>query len=126
MKLTITKLKAAWPSGAKVGDVVELPEVPAWAVGKCEPAPDDAEVTAVFPKVEEISGGGLPSVEAVEIRIEQANRAAAEALQLADEARTALADAETALTASKAEGDELRKKLADAEAALTAAQSKKK
>lgn len=46
MKLTITHLKAPWPAGAKVGDVVELPDVPAWALGKCLPAADDAEVTA--------------------------------------------------------------------------------
>lgn len=47
MKARITQLKAPWPEGAKVGDVVELDAaaVPAWAVGKCEPAPADAEVT---------------------------------------------------------------------------------
>lgn len=45
MKLRITKLKAPWPVGAKVGDVIDLPAVPAWAAGKCEPAPDDAAVT---------------------------------------------------------------------------------
>lgn len=48
MKVTITHLKAPWPAGAKPGDVVELDaaEVPGWAVGKCTPAADDAEVTA--------------------------------------------------------------------------------
>lgn len=45
MKLRITHLKAPWPAGAVVGDVLDLPAVPAWAVGKCEPAPDDAEIT---------------------------------------------------------------------------------
>jgi len=45
MKLTITHLKAPWPAGAKVGDVIELPAVPVWAVGKCKPAADDDEVT---------------------------------------------------------------------------------
>ena len=45
MKLTITHLKAPWPAGAVVGDVIELASVPAWAVGKCAPADDGATVT---------------------------------------------------------------------------------
>lgn len=38
MRLKITQLKAPWPSGAKVGDIIELPAIPLWAVGKCEDA----------------------------------------------------------------------------------------
>lgn len=45
MKLTITHLKAPWPTGAVVGSVIELASVPSWAVGKCVPAADDAAVT---------------------------------------------------------------------------------
>lgn len=45
MKLTITHLKAPWPAGAVVGDVIELASVPDWAVGKCAPADDSATVT---------------------------------------------------------------------------------
>ena len=45
MKLTITHLKAPWPTGAVVGDVIELASVPAWAVGKCAPADNSATVT---------------------------------------------------------------------------------
>lgn len=45
MKLTITHLKAPWPTGAVVGDVIELASVPDWAVGKCAPADDGAAVT---------------------------------------------------------------------------------
>lgn len=46
MKVQITHLKAPWPTGAGVGDVIELqtPEMPAWALGKCIPAADDAAV----------------------------------------------------------------------------------
>jgi hypothetical protein len=46
MKVQITHLKAPWPEGAGVGDVVELqaPELPAWALGKCTPAAADAPV----------------------------------------------------------------------------------
>lgn len=47
MKVQITHLKAPWPAGAGVGDVVELQaaEVPAWALGKCIPAAADATVS---------------------------------------------------------------------------------
>ena len=51
MLVVITHLKAPWPSGAKVGDVLDLPAVPAWAVGKCEPAPEGAKATSA-PKAE--------------------------------------------------------------------------
>lgn len=46
MKVIITHLKAPWPEGAALGDIVELdaPLMPAWAVGKCVEAPADAEV----------------------------------------------------------------------------------
>jgi len=52
MKVTITHLKAPWPVGAGVGDVVELEaaDIPEWAVGKCKRADDDAEVTAAAPR----------------------------------------------------------------------------
>ena len=33
---TIKHLKAPWPAGAVVGDVIEFEQVPAWALGKCE------------------------------------------------------------------------------------------
>ena len=46
MKVKVTALKAPWPDGVKVGDVVSFDALPAWAVGKCVQAPDDAEVTA--------------------------------------------------------------------------------
>lgn len=49
MKARITQLKAPWPSGAVVGQVVhfEAGTVPAWAVGKCEPAGEDAQADHV-------------------------------------------------------------------------------
>lgn len=45
MKARITQMKAPWPSGAVVGHVVlfETGEVPAWAIGKCQPVDEDAE-----------------------------------------------------------------------------------
>lgn len=48
MKARITHLKAPWPLGAKVGDVVEFETVPAWSVGKFEKVGDDEAVTLEF------------------------------------------------------------------------------
>ena len=47
MRLKITHLKAPWPFGAVVGDVLDLPEMPAWAAGKCVRVVDDVELTIV-------------------------------------------------------------------------------
>lgn len=45
MRLQITHLKAPWPPGAVVGDVLDLPAVPAWALGKCVHVGDDVALT---------------------------------------------------------------------------------
>lgn len=54
MKVEVTHLKAAWPEGTRVGDVVDVQgdAIPAWAVGKCKPAeaqPVKAEAPAAAP-----------------------------------------------------------------------------
>ena len=49
MKVTVTHLKAPWPAGTVPGHVVDFPgldAIPAWAVGKCVPAADDAVAPA--------------------------------------------------------------------------------
>lgn len=55
MKVVITHLKAPWPAGAAVGDIIELVgfhgELPGWAEGKCTPAADDAEASQVLERV---------------------------------------------------------------------------
>lgn len=53
MLLTITHLKAPWPQGAVVGDVIELPSVPVWALGKCTAAPAGAVVTIAQPAADQ-------------------------------------------------------------------------
>ena len=60
MKVTITTLKAPWPKGAKVGDVVvfEGDTAPAWAVGKFAVASDDVEADHTY-KPEAPKGGVL-------------------------------------------------------------------
>ena len=78
MKLTITHLKAPWPQGAVVGSVIELASVPAWAVGKCVPAADDAAVTVGGTLINE---GTMPAAVASEPSIEDL-RAQAAALGL--------------------------------------------
>lgn len=47
MRLQITHLKAPWPAGAVVGDVLDLPGIPAWAAGKCVQVGDDVALTIV-------------------------------------------------------------------------------
>lgn len=62
MKVTIQTLKAPWPTGAKVGDVVafEGDTAPAWAVGKFTPAPDNAKADFHYePRVAVGDGSGL-------------------------------------------------------------------
>lgn len=54
MKVEVTSLKAAWPPGAKLGDVVDIEgdAIPAWLLGKCKPAeakPAKAEAAPVAP-----------------------------------------------------------------------------
>lgn len=60
MKARITHLNAPWPSGATVGAVVlfALGEVPAWAVGKCQPAGDDEAPSHVVPAGEQPASSG--------------------------------------------------------------------
>lgn len=53
MLLTITHLKAPWPVGAVVGDVIDLPSVPPWALGKCAAAPQGDVVTIAQPAAEQ-------------------------------------------------------------------------
>ena len=71
MKARITHLKAPWPSGAKVGDVVEVERISPAFVGKCSPASDDEPVTASFAEpefvVQEVAEGeGATSEEVAE------------------------------------------------------------
>lgn len=77
MKVTIQTLKAPWPSGAKVGDVVafEGDTAPAWAVGKFAHAPDNAKVDFHYePKVITGDGSGraLPAIDAGELQEREA------------------------------------------------------
>ena len=80
MLYEIKFLKAPWPEGAKVGDVVDMPYLPVWAVGKCNIALDGAAATIEFPEPvaadgvnRPLEGNGtgqaLPTVEAINAEI---------------------------------------------------------
>ena len=64
MRLQITHMKAPWPAGACVGDVLELPVVPAWAMGKCVQVGDGVTVTIGVKLADDGDGAGdaLPSL----------------------------------------------------------------
>lgn len=51
MKYIITHLKAPFPEGSQVGDVVDFHEVPAWALGKVVPAPDEIQAAGIVANI---------------------------------------------------------------------------
>lgn len=57
MKYQITHLKAPWPEGSAVGDVIDLDELPAWALGKATPATQGAKATVSFKKADPAQPG---------------------------------------------------------------------
>ena len=78
MRVQITHLKAPWPQGAVVGDVLELSEIPVWAVGKCEQVGDEMELTIVV-------GDDAEAKAEKRAAAEQASEAKAEAIAKATE-----------------------------------------
>lgn len=124
MKVTIQTLKAPWPSGAKVGDVVafEGDTAPAWAVGKFTPAPDNAKADFHYePKavIGDGSGQALPAIRADELQEREAairkafSEVEAERDQALKERDSAQADLAAALDREAA----LQQQLAAAQAA---------
>lgn len=146
MKVTITTLKAPWPEGAKVGDVVSFrgEHAPAWAIGKFTPAADDAEVDHKYkpPVIVSDLGAVEPAaqhaaeaqafidgmrtkhgeeVAALRQQIEDGGRTLQEALDANQVVGGELATAKADADAQRAQMSELQAKLADAEKALAAA-----
>ena len=119
MNVKITHLKAPWPEGAKVGDVVAFEgAVPAWAVGKCAEVGGDAKPDHVYEPPALVAGAGtgraLPSIEAVNAEVEDLRAQLSVANEAAEVARQAI-DAE------RQRADDLAEKLQAAEAARDAA-----
>lgn len=153
MALYIIKhLKAPWPKGAKVGDIIEFDVLPGWAAGKCDLGGSQPTVFAD----QEVSGDGTGAAlapadpEAAKIAAalaaadEQARRelnarvlaaeqqlAAAKADLEASLSREAtlqghLTDAQKLNEAAAGELEKVREQVADLQAQLTAAKSETK
>ena len=87
MNVRIAHLKAPWPDGAVIGDVIALDPLPAWAVGKC--VATDEEVTLAV---------DLPAHDDEAEAQAQADAAVADAEGQADEERAAIEAAQPATT----------------------------
>ena len=75
MKVKVTHLKAPWPAGAGVGDVVEFAgALPEWAAGKCCVTDDEPTVVTV----EEDSGESAIVANVVPDTVAEADAQAAE------------------------------------------------
>lgn len=126
MKARITHLNAPWPSGATVGAVVLFAggEVPAWAVGKCQPAGDDEAPSHVVPVGEQVAGPG----DAGQVR-EEANaqiaRMEAEFAQHAAGMQAKLQDLASQLESSQTARAEAEAKVAELQVQLAAAEEGK-
>lgn len=90
MRVRITHLKAPWPQVAVVGDVLDLPEVPAWALGKCVQVGDDVEITVGGPTEDQSAAKAQADAEAAAL---EAEKKAAEELAEADAKAAAKAQA---------------------------------
>ncbi|RZL51639.1 MAG: hypothetical protein EOP70_18445, partial [Variovorax sp.] len=58
MLYEIKVLKAPWPQGAKVGDIIDMPYLPAWAEGKCSVALDGAKADFTYDRSDVVEGDG--------------------------------------------------------------------
>lgn len=121
MKVTITQMKAPWPEGAALGDVVEIPgdALPSWAEGKCTKAADDAVAVAVFePKAPPMLGGMRKHEEA------DKDAANANAAALLSAAQQEAHELKQLLSAMTFERDAALAKVTELQAAVDAAQKK--
>jgi hypothetical protein len=66
MKVIITHLKAPWPAGARLGDVVEVGDVvPACLLGKCAETATKADAAHTYVPARPADAGGAPEMEAM-------------------------------------------------------------
>lgn len=128
MKVRITHLKAPWPLGARVGDVVAFADQPpAWAVGKCEEVDEHVQVTLEFgePVKVELEADSVEvqslksEVAALTAKLEAADQTLQGHLQSAEVARAAMASADATIAS-------LNEQVVDLTAKLEAAQAQAK
>lgn len=140
MKARITHLKAPWPLGARVGDVVEFAQVPAWAAGKVQEVGDDEAVTLEFGDavLVDIKGGNASEVEGLKAtiadltaKLQAADQLVAQHAESAEVSRAALEAADVAiaglneqLVLTSQEAEAAKASVADLTAKLEAAQAK--
>lgn len=122
MKVAITHMKAPWPAGAAIGDVVEVGDaVPGCFVGKCKPADDGAEAAHAYeapaPLALTVAEPAKP-VDPDAMKIAEA--LLADARVEVDELRARMSTAEQALAAKTTECEAAVKRATDAEQALAA------
>ncbi len=86
----IKHLKAPWPAGARIGDVIEFAALPAWAAGKCELGGTQPTVFAEQEIAGDGSGAALASLDPEQAQIDT-SLAAAEAQAAAEKAKLATA-----------------------------------
>ena len=116
MALYIIKhLKAPWPKGAKVGDIIEFDVLPGWAAGKCELGGSQPTVFAD----QEVSGSGaaLAPVDPESTKIAAAMADAAEQERL--ERARIMAEQKATL---EAQGKTIEGLIADVKAGLAESQ----
>jgi hypothetical protein len=136
MKARITHLKAPWPLGARVGDVVELGSEPAWAVGKFEKVGDDEPVTLEFGEpVKVVLEGDSAEVQALKAEVAdltaKLDEAGALALMAQEQSESIISGLNEQMAAAKAEAEaakataaDLTSQVADLTAKLKAATTK--
>lgn len=88
MKVRIDVLKAPWPCGAKVGDVVEVDHISPAFVGKCYVVSDDEEATVSFVKPEFVTQV-TEGVDATSQEVAEALAEAGDAVEVADASKAA-------------------------------------
>lgn len=125
MKARITHLKAPWPLGARVGDVVEFADIPAWAAGKCEQVDDEQPVTLEFgePVQVDLVASGASEVEALKAavadlteKLEAAELAVLQHAEAAQVAQAAVQSADATISGLNGQVADLTEKLEAAQA----------
>lgn len=117
---TIKHLKAPWPAGAVVGDVIEFETLPGWALGKCEQGGTQATVFAEQAVEGDGTGEALAPVDPDAAKIAAALAAAEE--QARRELHDRVMAAEQALAVAKADLEASLAREATLQATLTDAQ----
>lgn len=127
MKIRITHMKAPWPEGAQVGDVLKVDAIPAWAAGKCVEVDGSEKVTADYVPPEPLVAAEPVNGDVVKQLNDATALLAAQEETLADiraralEFDEQLAAAEKARTEAEAETAKVKEQLAAAEKALAEA-----